>query len=87
MDIENHSNSAFSPISPSFAVQTFKEPIIVEGCFAENSNSLPSIILTLTKKHIIARSNSLQHSEKIFFTEINFDLKFEVLYMQEVHFD
>jgi hypothetical protein len=42
--------------------------------------------LRLTKNHIVARSNSGNQPENIFVAEINFDLKFETIYAQDVLF-
>ena len=41
------------------------------------------IILTLTKKHIIARSHYLNQPDKIFTADITFDLKFETIYLTD----
>ncbi len=38
----------------------------------------------MTKQHIIARNSSNNQNENIFVAEITFDLKFEVIYLQDV---
>lgn len=86
MDIEHLTQSVFSPISPSFFAQILKDPIIVEGLFTENLKSQYNIILTLTKKHIIAKNSQLNNSDKIYVAEVNFDIKFETIYLEEVTF-
>jgi len=82
MDIEQQTKSTFLPVSPALAAKIFNEPKLLESYFTENVNSPNYVILTLTKNHIIARSSSTNQSEKVFAAEINFDLKFEIIYLQ-----
>jgi hypothetical protein len=84
MDIEQQSQSAFAPISPSFASQILKEKILLEGLFTESPKAPYNIVLNLTKNHIIAKSSNTEQSDKIYAAEINFDLKFETLYIEDV---
>jgi len=57
MDIEQQSQSAFAPISASFASQILKESVLIEGLFTESPKSPYNIMLSLTKNHIIAKSS------------------------------
>jgi hypothetical protein len=81
MDLEQSNQSAFNLISSSFFTKMNKDTTIIESLWSENTSSQNNIILTLNKNHVIARSNLTQHNDKIFVSEINFDLKFEVMYL------
>lgn len=82
MDIEQQSKSALFPVSTGFAAKILAEPRLVESYFTENISSSNLVILTLTKNYMIARSTAMNQAEKIFAAEINFDLKFDIIYLQ-----
>ena len=84
MDIEPQSKSTFLPVSSALAAKICSEPKLLESYFTENVNSTNYVILTLTKNYIIARSTVANQAEKVFAAEINFDLKFDIIYLQEV---
>lgn len=84
MDIEQQSKSTFLPVSTALAAKIYAEPRLAESYFTENASSSNFVILTLTKNYIIARSTAANQAEKAFAAEINFDLKFDIIYLQEV---
>ena len=82
MDIESQTKSTFLPVSPALAAKISSETKLLESYFTENANSTNFVILTLTKNYIVARSTAANQAEKVFAAEINFDLKFDTIYLQ-----
>ena len=57
MDIESNTQTVFVPISASFASKMYSGAVIMEGSFTENIASKNQVVLTLSQKHILARSS------------------------------